>query len=279
MRQNILMPIMTFMTRFYHSFSLFFRFSSVSKKFFRILRPALFVMALAVAISCEEGPTKLGSEMLPSNDFVTINSTDTMSVWSYTMYDNSIATNDPSVGFVGNIYDPYFGTTTTEFVSQLRISSAWTYGPVTIDSIRLKLRLLTVKGENTGKSHFLRLSEISEQIYVDSAYYSNTQTDTTDFEVIAQLPPMTPDTINEISVTLPVEFGEYLLRDTSKYFYSNTKPDFRSYFKGLYFRMSSSEDPLMMAFSLVTQVSSSSEYNNYFVLYMHDTADIKHNYY
>ncbi len=234
---------------------------------------ALFV------VSCEEGPTKLGSEMLPSTDFVMVNSTDTLSTWSYTMYDNSLATNDPSVGFVGSIYDPYFGTTTTEFVSQIRLSNAWKYGPVTIDSVRLKLLLLTVKGTNSNLDHFLRLSEISEQIYTNTPYYSNTQTDTTDYSVIAQLPKMTSDTINDISLTLPIEFGEYLLRDTSKFFYNNTKPDFRSYFKGLYFRMSSASDPLLIAFSLVTKPSTSSTYNNYFVLYFHDTADIKYNYY
>jgi hypothetical protein len=279
MRQNILMPIMIFMTRFYHNLPLFFRFTSVSNNFFFSLRPALFAAALLFVISCEEGPTKLGSEMLPSNDFVTINSTDTLSTWSYTMYDNSLPTNDPTVAFVGNVYDSYFGSTTTEFVSQLRLSGAWKYGPVTIDSIRMNLRLITVKGGSSGEGHFIRLSEISDQIYTDSAYYSNTVTDTTDFEVIAQLPTLKPDTINEISVTLPVEFGEYLLRDTSQFFYSNTKPDFRSYFKGLYFRMSSSSDPMLIAFSLITQASSNSDYNNYFVMYMHDTLDIKHRYY
>jgi hypothetical protein len=235
-------------------------------------------MAIVFVISCEEDATKIGSELLPSNDFVTISSTDTLSVWSYTLYDNSVPTNDPSVAFVGNIYDPYFGTTTTEFVSQIRAGGAWHYGPVTIDSVKMILQL-TVRGGTGDEDHFLRLSEISDQIYTDTLYYSDTQTNTTGFEVIAQLPELKPDTINNISVSLPVEFGEYLIRDTTQLFYSTTKPDFRSFFKGLYFRMSSTSDPLMAAFSLVSKISGGGTINNYFELYMHDTSYVKQRYY
>jgi hypothetical protein len=267
------------MTRSYHRYYFFFRLNSVSNYLFFILRPALFVMAVFFAASCEEGPTKIGSELLPSNDFVAIGSTDTLSVWSYNMYDNSVPTNDPNVAFVGNIFDPYFGTTTTEFVSQLRLAGPWNYGPVTIDSVKMNLRLLYVKGGSANENHFIRLSEISDQIYTDTAYYSDTQTDTTDFSVTAQLPILRPDTINNISVSLPIEFGEYLIRDTTQMFYSNTKPDFRSYFKGLYFRISAASDPLIVAFSVTSEIASGGNYNNYFVLFMHDTAYVKSRYY
>ena len=180
MKQNILMPIMTFMTRFYHSFSSFYRFNSVSNKFFHILRPALVVMAVFFVVSCEEGPTKLGSDLLPGSDFVTINSTDTLSVWSYTMYNSSVATNDPSYAFLGTIFDPYFGTTTAGFVSQLRISNKWNYGPVTIDSVKLVLQV-TVHGGTAGGDQFLKMLEISDLIYTGTKYYSDTQTNTTGF--------------------------------------------------------------------------------------------------
>ena len=279
MRLSILMPTMTFMTRCYHSSSFTCRFNSASNNFFLILGYALFAVAVFFVVSCEEGPTKIGSELLPSNDFVTINSTDTLSVRSYTMYDSSVPTNNPVVAFVGNIYDPYFGTTTTEFVSQLRLSGIWNYGPVTVDSVKLNLRLINVKGGSADEGHFLRMSEISDQIYTDALYYSDTQTDTTDFQATVQLPVLEPDTLNNVSVSLPVEFGEYLIRDTSKLFYSNTKPDFRSFFKGLYFRMSASSDPLIISFVLASQISSGGTYNNYFVMYMHDTAFINIRYY
>jgi hypothetical protein len=278
MRQNILMPIMTFMTRFYHSFNVFFRLNSDIDNFLPVLRTVFFVLAVSSMLSCETIPTQIGSDLLPSNDFVTINSTDTLSVWSFTMYDSSVPTNDAAVGFFGSLYDPYFGTTTTEFVSQIRAGGSWKYGPVAVDSVKLNM-VLTVQGGSTDETHYLTMSEIADQIYTDTIYYSDTQTNTTGFKTIVQMPRMQADTINHISISLPVEFGEYLIRDTSKLFYSNTKPDFREWFKGLYFQMSAATDPMMVAFNNVSQISGGGDINNYFVLFMHDTANVSIRYY
>jgi len=88
------------------------------------------------------------------------------------MYDESIRTDNPSTAYLGQIYDPIFGTTTAELVTQIRLKPAWDGKPFTIDSVKLYLRLLDVKG-GSGSTHKLSLSEISEQIYTDSAYYSN----------------------------------------------------------------------------------------------------------
>jgi hypothetical protein len=259
------------MTRFYHNFPL--RFSVITERniFFYLLRSALFATALFLIISCEEGPTKIGSELLPSNDFVSINSTDTISAWSYTMYDLSIPTSTTSLGFVGDIYDPYFGTTTAGFVSQLRLSSAWKFGQVTVDSVKMSLST-SIKGGSVDVPHILRLAEIADTLNIDSTYYSNTPTHTTGFEVTAQLPVLEADTLNKISFSLPVSFGEYLIRDTTRLNYSPTEPDFRTYFKGIYMRMTPATDPLMITFSLASTISSGGTYNNYIILYMHDTA-------
>ena len=125
MRPNILMPIMIFMTRYYHSSKLSCRFISVFHNHFKIFRLTLFALVVFFVSSCEEGPTKIGSDLLPGSDFVTIKSIDTLSVWSYTMYDDSIRTDNPSVSYLGQIHDPYFGTTTAEFVTQIRLGSEW----------------------------------------------------------------------------------------------------------------------------------------------------------
>jgi hypothetical protein len=272
------MPIMTFMTRFYHNFPLSLRAIPASDILLYLLRSALLATALFLVISCEEGPTKIGSELLPSNDFVTISSIDTISAWSYTMYNASIPTSSPGYGFVGDIYDPYFGTTTAGFVSQLRLSSAWKFGPVTVDSVRMKLNISN-RGNNIDVPHILRLAEISDMLYIDSTYYSNTPTTTTGFEVTTQLPALKADTINNISFSLPISFGEYLIRDTTKLFYSPVLPDFRTYFKGLYMRLTPATDPLMMTFSLTSSASTTGTYSNYIILYMHDTAFVNRLYY
>jgi len=273
------MPIMIFMTSYYHSSILPCRFISVSHQLFKIIQLTLFSLIAFFVISCEEGPTKIGEGLLPGSDFVTIKSIDTLRVWSYTMYDDSVRTDNPSVSYLGQIYDPYFGTTTAEFVTQIRLKPIWDGKPFTIDSVKLFLHLLSVKGGSGGGTHTLRLSEISQQIYTDSAYYSNKPVLLTGYEVAdIELPLLKPDTINDIALTLPVEFGNYLTRDTAMLFYSNTKPDFRSFFKGLYFRITSSADPMLVSLS-IDPPDQPGDYYNLFVLYMHDEVDVQKEFY
>ena len=50
---------------------------------------------------------------------------------------NFVRTDNPSITYLGQIYDPYFGTTSAEFVSQMRIGAAWDHVPFTIDSVKL----------------------------------------------------------------------------------------------------------------------------------------------
>jgi hypothetical protein len=277
-----LIPIMIFMTRYYHSPELPYRINSVYHSFFSIFRLTVIALVVFFVSSCEkDGPTKIGNDYLPVSDFVIIKSIDTLSVWSYTMYDNYFHTDNPSTTFLGHIYDPYFGTTSAEFVSQVRLYPAWDHVPFFIDSVKLYLRFLDVMG-GSNVTHFLRMSEISELIFPDSAYYSNKHVDTTGYGITVELPVLKPDTINEIELTLPNEFGEYITRDTSQLFYSPNmvhfsyaKPDFRSYFKGLYFRMYSSSDPTLVSLYLEPSSSSNtdhSESQNYFVIFMHDNS-------
>jgi hypothetical protein len=230
-------------------------------------------------VSCEGDPTKIGSELLPSSDFVLTKSIDTLSVRSYTMYDDSIRSDHPSVSYLGEIYDPYFGTTTAGFVTQIRLKPEWDDLSFTIDSVKLILNLLDVKikGDN-DVIHSLKISEISEQIYTDKEYYSNKEVPLTGYSLDnIILPALKPDTINNLEIKLPISFGEYLTRDTARLFHNNNKPDFREFFKGLYFQMNSASDPLLVSLSLNYQ--NTGYYNNYIVLFMHDEAAVQKTFY
>ena len=256
------------MTRYYLNNNNLCRFISVPRHFNNIFLPILFAATFFFAVSCEEGPTKIGTAILPDGDFVGVSSIDTLSIRSYTMNSDSMQTDNPSVSFIGHVYDPYFGTTSGEFVTQVRLGSSWVQGDYTIDSIKLILNLLTVTGD-VNKGQTLKISEIDKELFVDSAYYSTTKVPLTGFSIDnLVLPTLQADTVNLISIDIPVEFGYRVIRDTSKFFYSNTTPDFRSYFKGLYFQMNPSTSPLVVTLS--TQPTSAlGYYNNFFIFYMH----------
>jgi hypothetical protein len=274
MKQNILMPIMTFMTRFYHScihHSRIFYFLQIHLKIFI---PALFALLL---ISCEEKPTTFGNNILPESDFATIISTDTLSVWSFTDFDDSVRTDQSNISLLGQIRDPYFGTTTCEFVSQVRLKPAWDDKPFVIDSVKLYLRVFHMSGPNNS-GNMLNISEIADQIYTNSPYYSKNPVNTTGYRVSVPLPTLKKDSISDIVIDMPLSFGEYLLRDTSMLFYSNTKPDFRSFLKGFYFQISQPSDPTLISLSLESPSLGGESYN-FFTIYTHDGTLLKEAYF
>lgn len=278
MRANILMPIMSFMTRYYHSSTLSCRSFSVITFKLNLLRVTFFILAVFLLSSCEEEPTKIGYDLLPESDFVQVRSIDTLSVWSYSLYDEKVRTDNSSLGYLGSTYNPYFGTTTAELVTQVRFKPEWDHRPFTVDSVKLFLKFMTVKG-TPGIVHSMRISQITEQIYTDSVYYSTRQVQADTLNgLVVELPVVAPDSINAIIKTLPVEFGNILIGDTSMFFYDNKKPDYRSSSKGLFFQILPSADPLLVSLYLEapdTRSGLHTEYHNFFSVYVHDALGNK----
>ena len=226
----------------------------------------------------------MGTGLLPEGDYISVKSIDTLSVFSYTMYKSSIRSDNPAISYLGQVFDPYFGTTTAEFVTQLRLVAPWVDKKFTMDSVKLFLHLLSTKGK-TDVIHTLKLSEISDLISPDSTYYSNTPVHTTGYVLNnIELPVLKADTINDVILNLPVEFGNYLTRDPTQLFYSENNihyspdfPDFRSYFRGLYFQMEPSPDPVLVSLYLEPPNVNNSEHSgsqSALVLYYRDSTDV-----
>jgi hypothetical protein len=265
------------MTSYYHSTRPDRRSFSVNIiRFLTIILPASFIL---FASSCEEKGNIIGKNLLPDTDFVTIYSTDTITIRSFTNYSDSIPSLNPPTSYLGQLYDPYFGTTSAEFVSQLRLGKEWVHDVIFIDSVKLILTFTNAKGVASG--HFLQMSEIAKQIYIDTTYYSNIPVPLTGYTLpeIA-LPLVKPDSANTFVLDLPVSFGEYLTRDLSKLFHSNKEPDFRSFFKGLKFSLRSTGDPVFLSINLAPPISGSFGFSeSFFVIYFHDELDVKDEYY
>ena len=246
----MLMPIMISMTRFYHNSKLFYRFISVLFHNSAIFFPtAIFLLLLSVT-SCEEKPTTIGSDLLPGKDFVKIISTDTIGVAASTLYTDGIITNARTYSYLGRIYDPYFGDTRTDFVSQLRLLAKWSGigSPPIVDSVVFYFSISGAKGKlDTTTIHLIKLYEITEQLNSTVAYYSNRDPNAGMEIGTFPLPPIPKDTVQSMSITLPTWFGIYLLTDTTKLEQEGDANDFRSYFKGLYITMLDSPDPFLAA--------------------------------
>ena len=211
MRLNTLMPIMIFMTRYYNNSR-----PSIFQCYIRIRFFSLLLLVLAVlANSCKKEVLKIGGDLLPSSDFVTVKSIDTLSVFSYTMYNDSARTDLPTLSYLGQTFDPFFGTSSAGFVSQVRLSYKWNSEPFIIDSVKLYLHIISVQGGVTDAVHSIEIAEIGDQIYPDTAYYSSTNPDTAGLFRVTDivLPKLRTDTINDVELKLPGNGGD--LRELS----------------------------------------------------------------
>jgi hypothetical protein len=263
------------MTRFYYNAP----YSSGSYKVyskFLFLLVSLFSIGGVLLTSCEEDPTLIGKDLLPGTDFVNTVAENSIVPASFTMYDQEVSTNNPVISYLGTTWDPYFGTTSTSFVSQLRLSQDWNFGEYIIDSVFLFIKLEDVKGGSAG-THILNIKEIDSELKLDEKYYSNTVVPYAPFSLDIPLPALKEDSVNLLQVKLPdLKFAERILQDTSKLFHSNKIPDFRSYFKGLHFSLSSIGDPALVSVDLAHANEGyfigNRRYKNFFVIYIHNSA-------
>ena len=208
--------------------------------------------ALLITWGCEEEASVVGTDLLPDEDFALFYNTDTITINAYTMFVDSIRSND-SLYIIGSRYSPYFGTTSVEVVSQLNLMSPWTGANFTIDSVSLILSIRYYEGDTVNNDQYLELYEISEYLERDSIYYSNKPVQVDNYLGSFWLDGLKADTLLEIP--LPNSLGEYLMRDTTKLLVSSTQPDFRDFFRGLYMKLSNNPNHAM--FSLRSGVASS----------------------
>jgi hypothetical protein len=241
------------MTRSYHNPQYSYRLSSVS--FFT--RSKIFSLALLLLIgfitSCEEKPTIIGSRLLPGSDFVNIKDT-ALTCDAYTQLADSINTSAAAFSYLGEVNDPYFGVTKTNFVAQLRLEAKWTATELPIiDSVKLFLNVLGTKGSlDTTVVHQMKIFEITEDLLSTNKYFSNRDPHAGAELATVTLPTVKKDTIQTLEIRLPDSIGERLLSDTSKLSQDSEGKPFKTYFKGVFVTMVDSPSPELFAMSFET---------------------------
>jgi hypothetical protein len=144
-------------------------------------------------LSCKKSPAELGIEILPPSDTVGIKSVDTVTVYAYSMINDSVRTDESTAGLYGAIMDPVFGKTTASFYTQLCLSNEgvkFGTNPV-LDSLILVLYYDGYSGDTTTLQR-IRVYEMSQDIVYDSSYFSNQSVGTYDIELADQYFAPTP---------------------------------------------------------------------------------------
>lgn len=207
-------------------------------------------------ISCEEDPSLIGGEILPGSDFDSIGAVDTMGVELYTLYNDTSSSMFTTTSYLGSNYNPYFGLTSANFVSQLWLSARWPADALGIDSVKMGLAVTRVTGDMSMPA-VLKIYEVDEMMYADSVYNTNREVPLGEMLASVQMPVLPEsdeDTI--IQITLPNSFAEYILRDTASLYLRSDTVDFRNYFNGLYFDYPQTDNYHMLDINLVSSATS-----------------------
>ena len=139
--------------------------------------PAVLLISILLVLSlfsCTKAPYEIGKSLLPPSDTLNVRSTDTCTVEAFSVKVDTIRTSITSSLRLGSMLDPVFGKTTVSFTSQLLLSDlspVFGVQPV-MDSLILMLYYTGHYGDTTTMQN-VKVWEVSEDLNVDSAYYSN----------------------------------------------------------------------------------------------------------
>ncbi len=145
---------------------------------------AALLLFIFLGSACENDPDEIGVGIQPDTDRLSIFTTDTFTINSYSVFVDSVRTDETSRTMLGSYFDPVFGVSTSSLALQLHLSSTSVElgdSPV-LDSMVMTLDYASVAlqgneqmyayGDTTTPQTF-RIYELDEDIYLDSVYYSN----------------------------------------------------------------------------------------------------------
>lgn len=144
---------------------------------------AAFFLSLFFMVSCTKRPGEIGADLLPDDGLISPMFTDTVTVVAYSIREDSLRTDKPETALMGSIFDPVFGTATAGFFTQISLSTAsHNFGNnPQLDSLVLQLAYAGFYGDTTTVQT-VRVYEVMEMLYYDSAYYSNQLKDFNSFD-------------------------------------------------------------------------------------------------
>lgn len=208
---------------------------------------AFFCLSLLFT-ACKKKKNTIGSGALPPGSAMNSAGVDTFQIKAYSVKEQEIVTEDPSVNVLGSYVDPTFGKVDASFYTQFDLSG---YSPdfgdltqVTIDSAVMAFTYGGSYGD-VGKQNF-EVYEILDDLSEDSSY-TNASSATIGTQNLVPVGKglITPDLDNgavvgddtldpELRIPIDTTFARHLLQVAEN---SASKDDLTASFKGLYFKV------------------------------------------
>jgi hypothetical protein len=203
-----------------------------------------FISIVVIGAACKKEESIIGLEVQPADEKLGVFYTDTISIESYTVKEDSLLTNSTFYNLLGSINDSVFGKSKASFYTQITLPTTnITFGNqsnIIVDSVVLDLKYNGYYGNLNPQS--FKVFEITDDISTDKSYYSNLNLSFKPGE-IGSIDNHTPnpsspfysgsDTLAPIlRIKLDNELGNrFINADASVY---TSTSNFLAFFKGLY---------------------------------------------
>lgn len=136
-----------------------------------------FIVASFLLLASCKKESDIGSDVFPEDDNLQLSVTDTTSIIAYTVREDSLRSDESPIIQIGTLMDPDFGTTTAGLFTQLSIPNNQlniNFGSnAVLDSCALGLAYEFDYYGDTADGQTFNVYQMTEDIYKDSAYYSN----------------------------------------------------------------------------------------------------------
>lgn len=204
----------------------------------------LFITIAILSFSCKKEESIIGLEVQPPSEQVDVLFTDTCSIQSYTIREDSLITNATIYNLLGSMNDSVFGKTNASFYTQVGLATSnVSFGDaanITIDSVVLALKYNSYYGNLTPQT--FKVFEITEDILNTQTYYSNVNVAYNAAELgrIDNVTPNLTDSLHvgsdtiapHLRIKLDNSLGQRFIDADASVFANNAS--FLSFFKGFY---------------------------------------------
>lgn len=151
------------------------RLERVRKTASKILTTA-GIISLIFFSSCEDDPSFLGKNILPSSDDIQSKYTEDNEIVGLTVLSKPIITTISTQMLIGSHSDSIFGFSKADFMTRFDLSPVNITGDKQVDSLVLEMKIDGFFGDSTI-AHNFRIYELTDTLLLDSVYYSNTLPD------------------------------------------------------------------------------------------------------
>ena len=148
----------------------------VLSRYFSGTKFFLIAAIVLMAASCKK-ESALGSDIQPDGDLIDLQYTDTLSLFSYTVKEDSLRSDESGIVQIGSINDAFFGKTNASLFTQVVIPNNLleiSFGPgAVLDSCALNLKYDFEYYGDTLQQQTFSVYQVTEDMFYDSTYYSN----------------------------------------------------------------------------------------------------------